>query len=118
MNIMRAIKSKKLKKEISFLTDYEVDKSIRISGTQFDRKRKLSSNDLKKVSKMLKNGKSYKDIAADFGMDVRTIRYSVDPSYRLSRISQSNGKHYGVDNVTFSDRVQYKRDLVNSGRYV
>ena len=118
MGSIRAVKSYKLKKKISKMCDKDVDKEIIIEGTQFDRKRKLSNADIKNISKMLKKGQSYHSIADAFGMDVRTIRYSLDPSYRLKRIEQSNGRHYGVDNITFENRVQYKRDLVNSGRYV
>ena len=118
MGIVRAVKSYQLKKKISKMCDKEVDKEIIIKGTQFDRKRKLSASDIKTISKMLKTGNSYNSIAESFGMDVRTIRYSTDPLYRLKRIQQSNGKHYGVDNITFANRVQYKRALVNSGRYV
>lgn len=118
MGIIHAVKSYKLKKKVAKMSDVEVDKEIALKGTQFDRKRKLSVADIKNISSMLKKGRSYNSIAESFGMDVRTIRYSLDPAYRMKRIAQSNGKHYGVDNITFADRVQYKRELVNSGRYV
>ena len=118
MGIIRTIKSARLKRKVSKMDDKEVDHSIILTGTEFDRKRKLSSADVANISKMLKKGWNYNEIAEKYEMDVRTIRYSVDPNYRLKRIAQSNGHHYGVDNITFRDRVSYKRDLVNSGRYV
>lgn len=118
MGIIRAIKSHKLKKAVSKWTDLEVDKNIHIQGTDHDRKRVLTAEDLKFIRKSLKKGLSLKDIASTLYVDVRTIRYRIDPTYRNKRIAQSSGKHYGVTNAAFDNRVSYKRDLVNSGRYL
>lgn len=117
MRIVRAIKSYRLKKKVSNWTDREVDRNIVIKNTHYDRKRKLSDWDIKQIKKKLKKGASIRDLASEYYVDPRTIRYALDPNYRSKRITQSNGKHYGPT-CSARDRVRYKRALVAVGAYV
>lgn len=118
MGIIKTIKSHRLKKKVSKMTDEQIDKEIIIQGTYFDRKRILTENDVRFAQKMLKKDYTYRQIANMIDVDVRTLRYAIDPEYRLRRISQSNGKHYGFDYLGKSNRIEYKKELVFSGEYV
>lgn len=118
MGIIRAIKSHNLKKKVSKMDAKTVDKEIRIQGTYFDRKRVCTKEDLKFAKKYLKKGFSHNQIANMLDMDVRTLRYNLDPEYRLRRLSQCTGKHTGNTYYDFNNRVSYKTALVYSGDYV
>lgn len=100
------------RKKVLQLNDTALDTKIKIQGTQFDRKRKLTDKDWKKVRRLLKKHHTYKEIAAIFNVSPKTIRYGVDETYRRRCIEWSSGKHTGVDKCTFEDRVNYKRYLV------
>lgn len=100
------------RKQVLQLDDMTLDQKVKIQGTQFDRKRKLTDKDWKKVNKMLKKGLDYKQIAEMFGVTPHCIRYGVDEEYRLHSIAIRSGKHTGVDTCTFENRVEYKRYLI------
>lgn len=97
-------------------SDVEVDKIVKIQGTPFDRKRKLSEATLKKMNHLYKKGKSFADIASKFGCSLTTVKYNLDPEFKAYHNSHRDGKHTGIDVMTFSNRVKYKRDLVRRGK--
>ena len=108
--------------DVSKYTDEEIDKKVHIQSTQYDRKRKLSDSDLFDIASRVMNGESFKTLANIYGVDVRTIRYNLDPEYRTKRIKQ--GRTPGTTPVYISpeammeiksERASYKRDLVTSG---
>lgn len=110
------------KRLILQMTDKELDKMVKISGTQYDRKRKLTDRQVASAKRMFtKNGKSLHYIADKFGVDYRTIRYHLDETYRKSRISQANtpdrkGASAKVYSQSLEERVAYKRKLIAQGR--
>lgn len=116
MGIVRVIKSYRFKKKTAKWTDDEIDRNIHIQGTVWDRKRVLGSKELNRIRKMLKRGVKIQDLAVEYAVDPRTIRYAVDADYRARRILQSNGKHYGgTERGTKSSRVTYKKHLISTG---
>lgn len=119
MGIIRSIKSYRFKKKVSRWTDQEIDRNIRIQGTTWDRKRTLTDRDLKAIKRMLRKGVDVHDIAPMYGVDIRTIRYAIDPDYRVKRIAQSSGKHCGgTEAGTRFSRIMYKKTLVSDGLIV
>lgn len=119
MGIIREIRCAMFRHKMKNMTDVEIDKAVKIEGTQFDRKRKLDDTAVKEMIKMQKKEHlTYKELSVRYNMDIRTIRYAIDPDYRLRRISQSNGKHYGLTTYDSKNRVEYKKYLVNSGLIV
>lgn len=100
------------RREIKKLNDIEVDKLVKIQGTQFDRKRKLSDKDIKHIKKLLINNIDIEDIANIFGVTVHTIKYNTDPNYRAHSINIRSGKHYGETVMDMVNRATYKRSLV------
>ena len=97
------------------LTDDALDKVVKIQGTKYDRKRKVSEATLKKMLSMSKN-KSYQEIARKLDMSPITVRYNIDPVWRAQYNQKRDGKHTGKKNISILDRVAYKRSLVAAGK--
>lgn len=112
------------KKQILALSDKELDKVVKIAGTQYDRKRKISDKQIAAASKLVKKGKSLEYIIKKLKLNVtaNTIRYHLDEAYRRYRIDHANyGKAAaacarGNYNEILKDRAAYKRKLVARGR--
>lgn len=100
------------RKELLNLDDFTLDRKVIIQGTQWDRKRKLSDKDLKKIVKLLKKGYDYEELAEMYRVTPHCIRYNTDEEYRRHSISIRSGKHTGIDTCTFVNRVNYKRHLI------
>lgn len=98
------------------LTDGALDKAVKIQGTPYDRKRKISSSTLKKMLSMAKKNKTYKEIARKLGLNSTTVRYNIDPVWRAAYNLKRDGKHTGKTNISILDRVAYKRSLVAAGK--
>ena len=97
------------------LTTYDdetIDEKIKIQGTPFDRKRKYSPRVIEMITKEYNEGKSIKEIALKYSMNYTTVKYNVDPEFKRQYNEKRNGKHTGVDNCTFEDRVNYKKMLI------
>lgn len=94
------------------MTDRELDKVIKIQGTRFDRKRKISNYTLYRMRTMFEKGISVADIARKLGLNYTTVRYNVDPEYKKEFNRKRNGKHCGNTNITPEDRASYKREII------
>lgn len=109
---------KMTKIEALCLTDEKLDKVVKIQGTPYDRKRKLSDATIRKMNKMAKSGKSLSEIANKFGVAWATVRYNTDPDWRQYFNATRSGAHTGKDKISVKNRVAYKRSLVASGKVV
>ena len=98
------------------MVDEDLDKAVRIKGTDYDRKRKVTSKVLTDMKKMAKKGKSYSEISEALGFSYHAVKYNLDPEFRKSYNATRDGSHVGKDKVTFKDRVAYKRQLVAEGK--
>ena len=108
---------KKLTKiEALCLTDDKLDSVVKIQGTQYDRKRKISPETVKKMMKLSSSGKSISEIADKLGISYTGVRYNIDPQWRATYNATRDGKHTGKDHITVKDRVAYKRNLVAQGK--
>lgn len=112
------------KKDILELSDKELDKVVKIAGTQYDRKRKISDKQIESAKRLVKRGKSFEYIIKKLKLNVteNTIRYHLDEAYRRYRIDHANyGRSVaackrGDYNEILKDRAAYKRKLVARGR--
>ena len=95
------------------MNDVEVDKAIKIQGTQFDRKRVLDDHDVQSAKRMHEAGVSLRQIAKKFQVDWRTIKYNIDEEYRKYTLSKMSGIHTGNTRCDFAERVAYKRSLIS-----
>ena len=108
---------------LSNLSDAEVDKIVKIAGTQYDRRRVVTEKMIEKAKKYLARGKDYDYISRKLNVSVRTIRYHLDDEYREHR--KKNSHTAGSKTYSFSseqlaeklvERVLYKKSLVALGK--
>lgn len=112
--ISEIIDRRKRRVEIQKLDDKQFDKAVKIQGTKYDRKRKLSDWEIKRLREYFRAGVPVNIIAKAFSLNATTVRYNVDDAWRIKYNASRNGKHTGKDTITFEDRVAYKRQLVSS----
>ena len=96
-----------------FMSDLEVDRAVKIQGTPFDRKRKLTNKEVRYAKKLHEQGFPITKIAKAFKVSWQTIKYNIDPEYRKYVLSKVSGVHTGNLNCGFADRVAYKRSLIS-----
>lgn len=97
------------------MVDDKLDKAVKIQGTDFDRKRKVTSEMRDQMKRMKKRGKTFREIAERFNVDHRTVRYSIDEQYRTYCKAYASGVHTGKTHLNKTNRVAYKRELVAEG---
>lgn len=110
------------RKLILSLDDSDLDRAVKIQGTQFDRKRKLNDAQKKRIEKLFSSGScSLEELAEMYNVDYRTIRAYIDPTYRehVNNLSRSwyEKTHYNGHTPeelkrSMLDRIAYKRKLV------
>lgn len=103
------------KLELLTLTDNKLDDVVKIQGTKYDRKRKLSDATIKKIINLAKKY-DYKEIARKLDLNPVTVRYNADPVWRALYNETRSGKHTGKDRITKTNRIAYKRSLVAAGK--
>ena len=108
--------SSKRKVELLTLTDDALDAAVKIQGTQFDRKKKITPAVLKKMTSMREKDIPIVDIAKKLNLNYCTVRYNVDPEYRAKFNATRSGAHTGKTNITIKDRIANKRALVAAGK--
>ena len=104
------------KLEILKMTDEAVDKKVKIQGTEFDRKRKISKATLRKMLSLKSKNKTVAEIARQLGLCYHTVRYNIDPEFRKIYNATRDGRHTGKNHITVKNRVAYKRELVAAGK--
>lgn len=100
--------------EILKMDDNKLDKVIKIQGTRFDRKRKVSNSTINRMRNMYAKGKSISEISAVVGVPYKTVKYNVDDEWRTTYNATRSGKHTGTTNITKEDRILYKRSIVDT----
>lgn len=97
-------------------TNTEIDSVIRIQGTMYDKKRKISDRDLKMMRLMYKKGVSQKQIAMRFGVSCFTTSYYLNETTRDKHMKSRNGIHTGnTVNFTRKDRIERKKAMIILG---
>lgn len=109
------------KQNILALSDSEINKLVKIKGTQYDRRRKISDKELILINDLYDKGKSYREIAEQVGYSPRLVRYHLDNEFRHRLIGHMTGepvRNKKTISESFHDRAAYKRDLVARGRLI
>lgn len=92
---------------------------IKISGTQFDRRRKLSEDDKKRILELRKtDGFSQRKLAALFGVSRRLIQYILDPA-KLQRNKEIHKPHIYTKEEwaeVMRNHRKYKQQLYIEGK--
>lgn len=110
------------KNPLLMLDDRTLDKVVKISGTEFDRRRKLSDKQLRKMKDLFyKKHKTMKYLAKKFNVHVKTIQYHLDDEYRKLKIEQckaSNISRLSQEELQerTKERVAYKRYLLSKNK--
>lgn len=107
------------KKEVLGMSNSAIDEAVKIQGTAFDRKRKLSASTVETIKYLSKCGMSAGEIAAKLGISYSAARYNAMSDLERFVFNRTrNGKHYGEGNISVADRIEYKKRLVRSGAQV
>lgn len=96
--------------------DIAFDKSVKIQGTEFDRKRVLTDKQITYAKKLLSKGYAITHVAKLLGTSYTVVRYATDEEYRNLCISRVSGNHTGTTHCTVKDRIDYKKQLVALGK--
>lgn len=98
------------------VANYIIDRLIKIEGTNFDRRRKLSVQDVDRIRELHNNGVSISRLADIYNVSYLTIKYHVDDDFKERENQRRNYyKQTPVDQkVMFKNRIAYKRSLLNS----
>ena len=64
------------------MTDFQIDRIVKLEGTDFDRRRKLTSKDVDHIKREYKKGKSITQLAEMYNVHYNTIHYHVDKVFR------------------------------------
>ena len=106
------------RREILKLTDNKLDAAVKIQGTNYDRKRKVTKDIQHRMRQMLSAGKSVDTIAEHFDVTIHTVRYNTDPAYNTwYKKNRSSRKHYG-EASSQKERAAYKRSLLKARKAV
>lgn len=97
-------------------TDREIDAAVRIQGTNYDRKRKVTKSMKRRMEQMHNSGKSYNYIANYFGVAYTTVRYNLDKEYKeaWNKRRDDYARNWKPTSETLTERAAYKRDLLNN----
>ena len=98
-------------------SDSVVDKAVKIQGTKFDRKRKISQSTIEKMQYLAKCGLGVSAIAKTCGVSPMMVKYHTDPVWRMIYNLTRSGKHYGAPSDV-AERVAYKRKLLKTNASV
>lgn len=100
-------------------SDTAVDNAIKIQGTNYDRKRKVTKNMKHKMEQMYAAGKSYNYIANHFGVAYNTVRYNLDEEFKqsINRDRNNYARNWKPEPGILSDRANYKRDLARDKNF-
>lgn len=104
------------KRDILKLDDKQLDVKVKIQGTKYDRKRKISDWTIRRMKWMSKLGKSPVEIANKLGLSITGVKYNIDPEFKRLHNERRNGAHTGTTHITTADRIAYKRSLVSKGK--
>lgn len=114
LRIKQYFAEKKARKEVLLMDDFTIDEKVKIQGTNHDRKRKYSFEFFQTLKMEYQAGASLKDLATRYNMNVMTIRYNIDPEFRLAYNAKRKKGTHAVGQMDFNNRVAYKRNLIKT----
>ncbi len=109
------------KKELINSSDHFVNENVKIAGTNYDRRRKVTGDMKHRMVQMHNAGKSYSTIAAHFNVCYDTVKRTVEPYYnelekeRKRLLQLEKNYQYKVPGVD-KELADYKRSLLEKRR--
>lgn len=104
---------KSLKQKLAELSDHQLDRLVKIAGTSFDRRRKLTDKQINAIQKAYGTGMfTQAELAKKFNVNVATIRYHVDSWFKMCVNHDRSYYAQSKNRLPMSERANYKRDLI------
>ena len=96
------------------MSDAKFDKAIRIQGTDYDRRRKLTTDDIIKIQRAYAQGHSATELASRYNVTIPTIMYHVDPQHKKQVNSRRSKFAYAPFDSTeqLKSRVKHKKAIL------
>lgn len=107
-------------KNIINSSDTKIDSMVKIQGTNYDRRRKVTKSMKRRMQQMYDAGKSYYAIAEHFSVDPRTVRYNLDEAFRKYDIelrtkrAKKKPSHSHTTPEKLANRAAYKREIIQN----
>ena len=106
------------REEVLKLDDSKIDKLIKLQGTEFDRRRKLSNKDILNIRKLFGRGTSISAIAEKYKVAYTTVMYHLSDMNKYSMNALRTKYGYNAQTADKKqERIDYKRKLVESKKY-
>lgn len=111
------------KKELIKSSDAVINTKVKVAGTNYDRRRKVTKDMSRRMNQMYEAGKSLSTIAERFDVSPDTVRRTVDPAYnerekarkRELQVRNNYQHHYSGEG---KDLANYKRSLLESNKRI
>lgn len=104
------------RKEILDMSNIEIDSVVRIAGTNYDRRRKISLDTVEKMCYLRYRGWSVTAIAEKFGCSYSAAKYNTEPEYKEMINKKRSEYPASISYTTPSERGKYKRQLLERGK--
>ena len=112
------------KSELIKSPDYVVNSHVKIAGTNFDRRRKVTKSMRRRMIQMYESGKSIQHIANHFNVSWDSAKRAVVPTYnemekeRKRSIANRYNSNWNYDPTRRSELAEYKRKLIMENKSV
>lgn len=115
------------KKQIMMLDDQTLNKTIKIEGTEFDRRRVLTPKKEQRLKELYAAGLNFAELSRVFNISPHTAKMYIDPTYREHRNNLihefriQNGYPSCSNEYLYKsmvDRAEYKRKLIARNQIV
>lgn len=96
------------------MTDMQIDRYVKLEGTNHDPRRKLTVEDVRFMKKGYREGTSVAQLATEYGVCPATVMYHVIPGYKKKHNEyRKNFKVQSCDQVAlFKSRVELKKKIL------
>ena len=106
-------------------SDSKLDSMVKIQGTNYDRRRKVTKSMKHRMEQMYNSGKSYYTIGDYFNVSPKTVRYNLDENFRQNDIdarskrAKNSAKKVdaSVKAKSTADRIAYKKELMQNKNF-
>lgn len=102
-----------------FTSATAIDNAVKIQGTNYDRKRKVTKSMKHRMEQMHNSGKSYNYIAEYFNVSPFTVKYNLDEEFKKAHNKKRNeyARNWVADENTLYERAEYKRELMKNRNF-
>lgn len=96
------------------MTDFMIDKIVKLEGTDYDRRRKLTNKDIAAIKRAHRQGYSILSLAKKYGVSYGTIKYHLDSNFKQKIIEERSKNRYGYYDAAKqrASRIAYKRAII------